>query len=937
MPRAPQNPIGLGRRMTDKAGNQIGQYQVVARLRDWSQGKVYQAVCTATDNPNVARNEMVVLIVADGVLSEQDEESIRTRAGMLLSLDHPNIAGIREFFIHEQKGKRIPCFAAEFLSGKSLVEVLKERGAGLDWEKTQQVIRQCLKALIYARNRGVLHCAVTPASIFVGPDGVAKITGFAVLCGRAGTRAIEVRGADYYGYVAPELKNGEQENDDEITDIFSIGMVLYKLLTGIRAFAGPADGRNDLRDRPSFSHGAFRVLNSQCRTIVMKSVTRNRDNRFTQFEQVLATLETVKQRTIQASGKYELLEYLCRGGFGEVYRGRNIESGQEVAVKYLYSDQQPARFLREARLLKKSDNRHIVRYIDFAEMESISGDSRYFLIMEYLAGMPGWSLKNRLTHASRGLDLNEVLVLFSNYLDGLQYLHENNIIHRDIKPGNLYAPEAEPGEARIFDMGISRDISGTVTTGHVPGTLDYMPPEFAVPDNERGSPRSDIYSMGLSFYEALAGKTAYPRLPKSDRKALVEFVDRASGCRKLAVDYARSPFNECPRLREIVARAIESDPSKRFHCARDMKSAIDKVIAGSGGGPAADAPAQERAGRSSRPGKQEAAAVVAPARRERTPEPRPAGPRPSHQSRNRRKSRIERRSRRSAPVQQVPEPAGAGKNRYLFLRLLLFGTAILAVVAVGMWGVQEIPLRNARREMRVSCGLLDVPKPLKTYVMDVRRTRAGIDPWLLKDKGHREQWLAWQELLTKRLCQVPLVFKRGFQQAMERQDRSEARMLMLEWEGTAGYAADMELSAEEHAGILLDMRRGTDGMNLLVEITSLENRIPVKLEQESLERAEAVASECAVLLDTVDRMHSDEGHDRLKAVAERLVTVGEDYVKRVSETAVMWYLRGKVENGDRKHDELKAMKERAPLLSGIIIETYQQELARLAELSPGEN
>ena len=130
------------------------------------------------------------------------------------------------------------------------------------------------------------------------------------------------------------------------------------------------------------------------------------------------------------------------------------------------------------------------------EVRLRADEREYYLILEYLEGMPGASLRERIKNSASGLEAAEALRLFMGYLDCLEHLHRNGIIHRDIKPGNLYAPEHHPQKAKIFDLGIAHDEEGTRTHGQVPGTLDFMPPEFATQNSGRGSPQSDIYSIG---------------------------------------------------------------------------------------------------------------------------------------------------------------------------------------------------------------------------------------------------------------------------------------------------------------------------------------------------------------------------------------------------------------------------------------------------------
>ena len=121
-------------------------------------------------------------------------------------------------------------------------------------------------------------------------------------------------------------------------------------------------------------------------------------------------------------------------------------------------------------------------------------------------------------------------------------MHSRGIYHRDIKPSNLYYPRNNPDDAAIMDLGIARDVNGTVTQGQVPGTLDYMPPEV-VTSGSRGESGMDIYALGLCLYEALTGKNAYPRLPTGSA-AYVVFFNRARDKNPPDLEEARRMFGE---------------------------------------------------------------------------------------------------------------------------------------------------------------------------------------------------------------------------------------------------------------------------------------------------------------------------------------------------------------------------------------------------------
>jgi serine/threonine protein kinase len=388
-----------------------------------------------------------------------------------------------------------------------------------------------------------------------------------------------------FDYMAPDFARLIEFRGDELSCVFSLGVCIYQVLTGklpFKQFGSGADveylrrWRGDKEPELSFQAPIFRILDRSAVAFFRRAMHPDRSQRFQSLMQTAEALKEIRNRTILGRDSYELDALLGHGGFGEVYRATCATGGRQVAVKRLFSDLQSRRFTREARLLQRLRNDHLVEYEDFIDVQDAGGGHHYFLVMELLAGMPGWTLRSRIRNNSGRPDLMECLELFSHYLECLQYLHGRKIIHRDIKPANLYAPEGNPAGAKVFDLGIARDMSGTATAGYVPGTLEYMPPELSREGGERGSAQSDIYSTGLSFYEALTGRPAYERLPSDERLAFQQFLKRSSGSGD-NINYDHPPFIRHPRLEDIVRKAVQAKPKARYTSAAEMRREIEEV------------------------------------------------------------------------------------------------------------------------------------------------------------------------------------------------------------------------------------------------------------------------------------------------------------------------------------------------------------------------
>ncbi|TFH17486.1 MAG: serine/threonine protein kinase [Lentisphaerales bacterium] len=923
--------------MSLAVGTCVGDYEIVARLGDGSTGRTYKAICISSDNPNVARNEIVALKILS-LAGNRDEvrAAIETRAAVLSSLSHANIGLCREIFLPSGGLADRLCVVSEFLYGETLADRIAKQSVGIAWEQVKDILNQCIAGFVHAHERGAVHGNIKPSNIFITREGTARLVDFAPLIGTAGSLEsglLNVAGLDYS---APELASDQAGGPDMQADVFSLGVCCYQAIAGhlpfpqlegdaVAAFRARWLGTEELK--PAFRAGAFTIVGSECREFLLLSMRKDRKHRFRTFAEMQEKLSRVIVRHIEGKARYELISYLGHGGFGEVYKARNVETGDVVAIKHMYSGRQPERFVREARLLQKSQHAHIVRFIDFVETEDNEGEPRYFLVMEFLDGMPGWNLRNRVKKAPTGMDTAEVLTLFRHYMDAIQHLHEHGIIHRDIKPANFYAPEGKPDEARLFDMGIAKDVGGTVTTGHIPGTLDYMAPEFVTSKGDRGSERSDIYSAGLALYEALTGTPAFPRLPKKDKEALMEFVARASGATQLAVNYDCPPFTARPELKEVVQKAIARNPRHRYRSAREMKHALERVrgAATATGDPASASREVQPVMQSPGPRKKEPERVEPPA-------PKPAAtPRPP---RERRARPADRARAEPAPVRRrnpspkrieadvSVDPVGAVAGRYRFLRIMAAMTTLLLVFAGTLWVARELPAYRARERMRQACLRLNVPNAARSYLQDIADQLSIAETWKARDIRHAREWLKREDALLQYAAAVPSAFSSQFKTAIAGKNADAARGIAERWNEAGDMLCVMGQTEEKHAAMLASMIAGIKRLEAVGEILELEDGIPAYLTTENLDQAEDVARKYAELLDSADRQGLGDSGAYLKTVAERLVTAGRDYVARLRDTAKMWYTDGRVENGNAKRDELKKLAENAPLLTSMMRHEY---------------
>jgi len=202
------------------------------------------------------------------------------------------------------------------------------------------------------------------------------------------------------------------------------------------------------------------------------------------------------------AGRFELGELAGAGGMGRVYRARDRESGGAVAVKLLGADaeQHRERFAREAELLDQLRHPSIVRHV----AHGITERGELFLAMEWLDGE---DLARRLERGR--LSVPDTLAVARGMLAGLVAAHAIGVIHRDVKPRNVYLEGGAPERAKLLDFGIARVRGAVMTqTGRVVGTVGYMAPEQVRAARDLDA-RADVFAAGCVLFECLAGRPAF--------------------------------------------------------------------------------------------------------------------------------------------------------------------------------------------------------------------------------------------------------------------------------------------------------------------------------------------------------------------------------------------------------------------------------------------
>jgi serine/threonine-protein kinase len=283
-------------------------------------------------------------------------------------------------------------------------------------------------------------------------------------------------------------------------------------------------------------------------------------------------------------GRYKILSRLGTGSMGHVYRAYDNRLESDVVIKIptperLENQEFRARFSRETSLLVRLTHPHVVKVIDIGDINDIP-----FVVMQYLSG---GTLRDRISgpgnklHPLDASSLNDWLREIAKALD---FVHDQNTVHRDVKPTNIIFDEY--GNAYLADFGLTKIIYGDITSegnddtaaGFVIGTPNYIAPELVLGQDYNG--KADQYSLALTIYEVLSGT-----IPMQGKTASATMVNQT---RLVPKPLAEVRSDIPPQVSAAVAKALSKDPQQRFtNCTQFAEAILNTVKSSASSQPAA--------------------------------------------------------------------------------------------------------------------------------------------------------------------------------------------------------------------------------------------------------------------------------------------------------------------------------------------------------------
>ena len=555
------------------------RYEILKMLGEGGMGAVYKAMDRELDR-------MVALKVIRSELADKPEILQRFKQELILArlVTHRNVIRIFDLGV----AGNLKFITMDFVEGRDLKSAIGEQRK-LPAGKACDIIRQICLGLEAAHSEGVVHRDLKPQNIML--DGHARV--YLMDFGLA--RSMELVGMTRTGaligtpaYMSPEQAKGEKV--DARTDLFSLGVIFYELLTGTLPYQAESMMATLIKRAKEPPVPPIQVEPSippAINDIIMKCLQIKLERRYQQASEILsdlgftsATQSSVVQSVISSKSVFEAASQLApgsqfgpryrietllgEGGMGKVYKAYDSEVGRTVALKLVRPElaSNPAsmeRLKQELLLASRVSHKNILRIHDLGDVGGLK-----FISMAYVDGK---DLHN-LIAAEGKLPIERAVRIARLLCLALEAAHSEGVVHRDLKPQNVLMDSGE--QVFVSDFGLAKSLEGPSTmmtnAGEVLGTPRYMSPEQA--ESKSADHRSDLYALGLILYEMVTGD-----LPFGSESIMQTMYQRVT-------QDPKSPQLLNPEvpdyLSEIILRCLKREPELRYQNARDILTDLDR-------------------------------------------------------------------------------------------------------------------------------------------------------------------------------------------------------------------------------------------------------------------------------------------------------------------------------------------------------------------------
>jgi serine/threonine protein kinase len=462
-------------------------------------------------------------------------------------------------------------------------------------EQIAPLVEQICNALQDAHNQGVIHRDIKPSNILLDKNNRVLVADFGLAAIVGGNTQLTGEG-EILGtpdYMAPEQIDGSPV--DPRTDIYSVGVLVYEMVTGHLPYQAETPFKAMLKrvtELPTSPRLTRPELPVEVEAAILKAMAHEPQDRFpdiqTFWQELKIGLQTRSRKRdrkmplqagdVMANGRYRIIKSLGQGAWGIVYLAQDTRLGRDVALKLLQEKiardpKEMKRFRREPKITARiGTHPNIVSVHDFVEDdEGIS-----YIVMEYV---DGGSLRDYLLTEQKNLQSLDFIRFGEDICHALDAIHEKNILHLDLKPGNimlkmrrrrLTAKVSDFGNAIIHSNAPVDKLDEPTPSGYPRrGTLVYASPEQLSGQPENLDSRADLYAVGAILYEVATG---CPPFPLDNPKPLVLRISQEVPL----LPTQHNPFLSKP-VEEVILRALQKRPEDRFSSAEEMLKALEQA------------------------------------------------------------------------------------------------------------------------------------------------------------------------------------------------------------------------------------------------------------------------------------------------------------------------------------------------------------------------
>jgi serine/threonine protein kinase/tetratricopeptide (TPR) repeat protein len=568
-------------------GSVLGErYEILKRLGEGGMGAVYKARDHELDR-------LVALKVIRPELAGHPDILRRFKQELILArqVTHKNV--VRIFDLGSANGRKF--ITMDYIEGRDLKSILGEREK-LPPAEVLPIFQQICRGLEAAHVEGVVHRDLKPQNIMVDASGRVWLMDFGL------ARSMELSGLTRTGvlvgtpdYMSPEQARAEKV--DARSDLFSLGIIVFEMLTGRLPF--PAETlmakllQRVQQNAPPVTD-IDPTIPARLGAVVSKCLERNVAKRYQNVREILDDLlgdnKTVGSSAAssvasaappgappsislgelgpgsQFGPRYRIESEIGEGGMGKVYKAYDSDLDRIVALKLVRPElardaSSLQRFKQELLLASRISHRNILRIHDLGDVGGVK-----FISMAYIEGM---DLHEAIARMGK-LQTERVISIAKQLASALEAAHAEGVVHRDLKPRNVLITADDHVYVSDFGLAKSLDTESSAMTraGEVLGTPRYMSPEQA--ESKAADHRSDLYSLGVILYEMVAGEV--PFAGESSMQVMFQHVQQTP----------KNPRLVNPQTPEylavIILKCLEKNPAHRYQSATELLHDLESGI-----------------------------------------------------------------------------------------------------------------------------------------------------------------------------------------------------------------------------------------------------------------------------------------------------------------------------------------------------------------------